>query len=146
MGKIADRIAKTAQMRAVLFSDRMSQPTKVDRTTSAAIATRLKRRTDLWRAIAVAKTLDTGRRHDEMCRLADLAKAWGFKGRFGELCNRTQCLAPGATWYNRGSYAFYCADCARMLNHDNRHDSFCKDAPLCREVTEAEVATLHVSP
>lgn len=66
------------------------------------------------------------------------------KGQYLGACNRSACLAPGAAWYNRGSYAFYCAACARMLNHANRHDEFCKEAQLCRLVTAEEAATLHV--
>lgn len=69
------------------------------------------------------------------------------KGQFNGSCNRRQCLEPGASWYNRGSYAFYCEDCAHMLNHANRNDEFCKTAPLCYLVTDAEQAEhLHVIP
>ena len=66
------------------------------------------------------------------------------KGLYLGACNRSACLRPGASWYNRGSYAFYCTPCAHMLNDANRHDEFCKDAPLCRYVESAEeAATLH---
>jgi hypothetical protein len=70
------------------------------------------------------------------------------KGRYGGRCNFTACADPTvpAKWYNRGSYAFYCEECAVMLNRANRSDQFCKDAPLCFHVgTPAEAATLHVS-
>lgn len=69
------------------------------------------------------------------------------KGIFEGACNRQACLSYPATWYNRGSYAFYCEDCGRMLNHDNRNDEFCKTEPLCRLIeTKKEAATLHCSP
>lgn len=77
---------------------------------------------------------------------ADKVAAAERKGEYLGACNRSACLAPGAAWYNRGSYAFYCGACARMLNDANRHDEFCKDAPLCRLVTAEEAATLHVAP
>lgn len=60
------------------------------------------------------------------------------KGEYRGACNRSACLAPGATWYNRGSMRFYCAECAAMLNHANRNDPFCQDEPLCHEVPTAE--------
>lgn len=69
------------------------------------------------------------------------------KGVWDGACNRSACLKYPALWYNRGSYAFYCEECAHMLNDANKNDSFCRDAPLCyfiptREGTEG----LHVSP
>jgi hypothetical protein len=42
------------------------------------------------------------------------------KGKKAGSCNRTACQRPGAVWWNRGSYAFYCGDCAHMLNRANR--------------------------
>lgn len=90
---------------------------------------------------------DTMARHERMSALANEARGLGLKGRYMQLCNRTQCLAPNADWYNRGSYAFYCEDCAHMLNHANRHDEFCKGEPLCRLIeTAEEAAKLHVMP
>lgn len=69
------------------------------------------------------------------------------KGMYKGACNRKHCLRYPATWYNRGSYAFYCQDCGLMLNNDNRHDEFCKDEPLCYVVTSKEEASkLHCSP
>lgn len=41
------------------------------------------------------------------------------KGQFGGSCNRSHCLRPGATWWNHGSYAYYCASCAYELNEDS---------------------------
>lgn len=62
------------------------------------------------------------------------------KGHYKGACNRSICLKYPATWYNRGSYAFYCVDCGHLLNHDNRHDEFCKDEPLCKFIENAELA------
>ncbi len=73
-------------------------------------------------------------------------------GHYGGTCFYSACLRPAsATWYNRGSHAFYCRGCADMMSHANRHDSYCKNDdgtpfPLCYEVTSAEEANkLHVS-
>jgi hypothetical protein len=94
--------------------------------------------------------LDTAARHHTMQRLADEAEKLGLKGRWNLLCNRTQCLRPPALWYNRGSYAFYCDDCARDLNRVNRHDAeelLGAGQKLCIEITTgAQAETLHVSP
>lgn len=96
--------------------------------------------------------LGTMERHETMYRLADEAKALGLKGRWNLLCNRTQCLAPNATWYNRGSHAFYCPDCADMLNNDsfNGRDAerlFGAGQKLCVLVSsEEDAANRHVSP
>jgi len=38
------------------------------------------------------------------------------KGLLGGHCNRTACLAPDATWWNRITNAYYCQACAIMLN------------------------------
>lgn len=73
-------------------------------------------------------------------------------GHYGGTCFYSACLRPNsATWYNRGSHAFYCRGCAEMLSHANRHDSFCKDddgnpLPLCYQVMSADEANkLHVT-
>lgn len=72
------------------------------------------------------------------------------KGHYNGLCNRSACLAPGATWYNRGSYAFYCANCAWDLSNDpfNKKDAQkLFGGPLCIEITDLkELDGLHVSP
>lgn len=44
-------------------------------------------------------------------------------GFFNGPCNITLCRRPGATWWNRGSYAHYCPTCARMLNRVNYRDA-----------------------
>lgn len=41
-------------------------------------------------------------------------------GEYGKLCYRTCCQRPNAVWWNRGSYHYYCEDCAIMLNRENR--------------------------
>lgn len=40
------------------------------------------------------------------------------KGLWNGSCNRGQCLRPGAKWWNFGSHAYYCTQCAHMLNSD----------------------------
>jgi hypothetical protein len=47
------------------------------------------------------------------------------KGRYLGSCNRSACLRPWAKWYNHGSLAYYCANCAMDLNHDafNKRDA-----------------------
>ena len=43
------------------------------------------------------------------------------KGKYGGLCNRSACLAHNAFWWNRGSRAYYCQDCAYLINKEFRH-------------------------
>ena len=43
------------------------------------------------------------------------------KGKYGGLCNRSCCLRHEAYWWNRGSRAYYCEDCARLINQEFRH-------------------------
>jgi hypothetical protein len=38
------------------------------------------------------------------------------KGKYLGLCNRSACLAPGPTWWNTGSNAYYCGICAEDIN------------------------------
>lgn len=41
------------------------------------------------------------------------------KGQFEGICNMTSCKSNlPATWYNHGSYAYYCKKCAFRLNSD----------------------------
>jgi len=42
------------------------------------------------------------------------------KGVEGGSCNRTACQAPGATWWNPHTYAYYCGTCAALLNREMR--------------------------
>lgn len=59
--------------------------------------------------------------------IADIAAS--KKGMKDGNCNREACQKPGATWYNRGSYRYYCAACAKAIN------SYCArdEEPLCRD-------------
>jgi len=53
------------------------------------------------------------------------------KGEKHGLCNRQACLKLGATWYNRGTQAYYCEECALWINQVNPDIQ----PPLCsREV------------
>lgn len=47
------------------------------------------------------------------------------KGFWNGHCNRSQCLRPGAKWYNFGSHSYYCEPCADMLSSDsfNKRDA-----------------------
>lgn len=57
-----------------------------------------------------------------------------LKGVKNGNCNMTRCQRPGATWYNHGSHAYYCEDCAWELNHDGfnkRHAMEMFGHPLC---------------
>lgn len=46
------------------------------------------------------------------------------KGKEGGACNRRACQAEPALYWNHGSYAWYCADCARDIGEDpvNKRD------------------------
>lgn len=108
------------------------------------------RRAQLTEDITAARKLrNSGDQHSRMQELADEAKKLGVKGRWNQLCNVTRCLQPGAVYYNRGSYAFYCSACARELNHANRRDAeelLGEGQKLCVPVASAEeAAKLHVS-
>lgn len=41
------------------------------------------------------------------------------KGQKGGSCNRESCQLPPATWYNHSTGAYYCEDCAILLNLHN---------------------------
>lgn len=102
------------------------------------------------------KLVRTGGQHSK--RFKEARDSFGFmpqtainpteKGAYLGRCNFTACESgEWADWYNRGSMRFYCEDCAKMLSHENRHDEFCKDQPLCYKVTSFEQAALvHVMP
>jgi hypothetical protein len=38
------------------------------------------------------------------------------KGDWGGECNRTVCKETPATFYNRGTYRYYCRHCAHLIN------------------------------
>jgi len=152
MGSIHERLKRRQQ--AIRLLDQQGPTAVGDRNRQFAAKLRklgtadrlVKLHDDLKRARGMSDMA----RHDEMYRLAKEAKDLGLKGRYGLLCNRTQCLSDGATWYNRGSYAFYCEDCAHMLNDCNSRDAerlLGAGEKLCIEVASAEeAAKLHVTP
>lgn len=41
------------------------------------------------------------------------------KGVEGGSCNRSRCQCAPALWYNHGSYAWYCTDCAIDIGLDH---------------------------
>jgi len=81
--------------------------------------------------------------HDFFKTIPEVKK---FKGQFSGLCNRSACLSPREViWYNWGSHAFYCEDCARMLNRENKRFTDADGQPvLCSPKTAEEAKTLHV--
>jgi hypothetical protein len=52
----------------------------------------------------------------------------------GGRCFRASCRAPGATWFNKSSRAYYCQSCARKINDANPDARSLYGAPLCEEV------------
>jgi len=49
------------------------------------------------------------------------------KGKINGICNMSSCqTGDKATWYNHGSYAYYCKSCAKRLNSDpyNQRDAY----------------------
>lgn len=147
MGVIHDRIkAKAAQARTIAIDVRIAGAAGATKHDTARRLSVFMANLDQARTV---RYLDIGARHYTMQRLADEAKALGLKGRWNLVCNRTQCLRTPATFYNRGSYAFYCSDCAQELNRVNARDAerLGDGGPLCRNVGSAEeAANLHVMP
>lgn len=50
----------------------------------------------------------------------------GGKGEYNGVCNMSSCnTGIPATWYNHGSYTYYCPKCAKRLNSDeyNKRDA-----------------------
>jgi hypothetical protein len=157
MGKIYDRLKARSAAARVSAPEKATAPRDVRQTLPAE-----QLRTDdqplLRRMNALLSRLDevrTGRlgaldRHEIMQELAAEAKAVGLKGQWGALCNRTQCLRKPATWYNRGSHAFYCTECARELNSANARDAeemLGKGQRLCTNIpSQEEASKLHTSP
>jgi len=141
MGKIHDKIkARQERINAVIVPPRL-----LDHGFAREASILLE---DLPR-VRADRNLGTAERHYKMQELADKAKRLGLKGRWNLLCNRTQCLRPDATWYNRGSYAFYCCACALDLNHVNRRDAeefLGEGEKLCIRIDNPEEAgRCHVS-
>ena len=145
MGKIHDKLkAKSQRQHTIMVDARIVSAIKekagLDANDTARRMSVFMQGLDQVRA---DKTLDTGTRHFAMQRLADEAKKLGLKGRWNLLCNVTQCLRTPATWYNRGSYAFYCPDCARDLNRVNARDAerlLGAGQALCIQITTPEAA------
>jgi hypothetical protein len=71
-----------------------------------------------------------------------------FKGYYDGLCNRSACLSHiNVRFYNTGSYAFYCEDCAHLLNQTNaKFKDINNGAPYVTLKTPEEAAELHVMP
>lgn len=44
------------------------------------------------------------------------------KGQRGGSCNRRDCQAPGAWWFNDSTRKYYCAECAEAINRWSRID------------------------
>lgn len=68
------------------------------------------------------------------------------KGLYDGLCNRTACQTPrGVHYYNKYSYAFYCADCAHLLNETNARFKDADDgAPFVHLKTAEEALNCYV--
>jgi len=49
------------------------------------------------------------------------------KGLLNGSCNRRACQKPGATWYNKWTYAHYCKDCARLINRSAFPEKLCEE-------------------
>lgn len=50
-----------------------------------------------------------------------------LKGIYGGNCNRTACQAPGAFAWSMNNRAFYCDDCADMLNRDRCNRAYWRE-------------------
>jgi hypothetical protein len=47
-----------------------------------------------------------------------------MKGEYKGVCNFTACKSGlPATWYHFSTMHYYCEDCARMLNRENKADA-----------------------
>lgn len=53
------------------------------------------------------------------------------KGWFRGSCNTTACQRPGAEWFNHSTRAYYCEDCAHVLNRVNADAVELFGHPLC---------------
>lgn len=153
MGTIHDRIKAKQAKRHTIAVDVRVMPVLASLTGKSKVTDTARRMSVFLAELDRVRRdhhLGVGERHDTMQRLADQAKGLGLKGRWNLLCNRTQCLRTPATWYNRGSHAFYCADCAHDLSNDpfNKRDAAqLYGGPLCVNIgTAEEAAELHVSP
>jgi len=54
-----------------------------------------------------------------------------LKGIEGGNCNRTACQEPHAVWFNESTRAWYCLNCAVMIQrHANDYAKQCQEPPL----------------
>ncbi len=54
-----------------------------------------------------------------------------LKGIRGGNCNRTACQQPNAIWYNKGSFAWYCRNCAITIQRSaNDYGIQCQEPPM----------------
>jgi hypothetical protein len=61
------------------------------------------------------------------------------KGEYKGSCNRRDCLAPNAIYYNLSTRKHYCVECAVLLNDVNKADAQeMFGGPLCVDVTHPE--------
>ena len=73
------------------------------------------------------------------------------KGQEGGACNRQRCQAEPANWYNHGSHAWYCDDCARDIGQDSfnlrdwqlNYEPYCKH-PMFETREQMDAQTLNV--
>jgi hypothetical protein len=148
MGKIHDRLKAQVQLAHQRPAPR-HYLLHGARTVGKSLAVRIATLLNTLDSTRRMRNLGTRERHEAMQGLASEAKKLGLKGRWNMLCNRTQCLAPDALWYNRGSYAFYCGHCADELNRVNARDAerLAPGNALCRKIVNAEeAAELHCMP
>lgn len=63
------------------------------------------------------------------------------KGERGGLCNRTACQKPPAYWFNSSTRAYYCNDCAQLINKANFVDCVNHNEPpfLCISKLSEEI-------
>lgn len=75
-----------------------------------------------YRTDSPGLTLAEALRRNNGLRAEEAEKYEGkYKGHYDGLCNRSACLTTrNVRFYNIGSYAFYCEDCAHLLNASNR--------------------------
>ena len=84
---------------------------------------------------ALLKYRSTMSQHELMYKRADLNP---LKGKLNGDCNVTKCQVPRANWWNNGTNAWYCEECANAINESARHSDFW---PLCvtKEAHEGDI-------
>lgn len=58
-----------------------------------------------------------------------------------KFCNRSACRAVGATWWNTSTRAWYCAECARLINEGAVNFG---DQPICFSADDVKYAEIPV--